>query len=119
MPSINGVGNPENYAVDFANFQGVQAVVISAAPRHHSFKEQLISAANASGFHICYPLQGYANTGGINKPVHNKSVAIGPELDASNANGAYFLLGQMTSTVLAGGNPAQPIVTAPSVTTPI
>jgi hypothetical protein len=84
----------------------------SAAPQHHSYKEQLIAAANGSGFHICYPLQGYANKGGINQPAHNKSAVI-PELDAPNANGAYFLLGQMASTVLGGGNPAQPIVTVP------
>jgi hypothetical protein len=115
VPSQNGIADPGNYSADFDNFgAGIEAVVISAAPRHHSYKEQLIAAANCSGFHICYPLQGYANKGGINQPIPGKSVTIGPELDALDASGAYFLLGQMASTVLAGGNLAQPIVTVPS-----
>jgi hypothetical protein len=115
----NGLNNPDSYSDDFdqLNAAAMQSVVISAAPLFGRHKEELISAANASGLRICYPTQGYQNTGGNNKPISGRAVAIGPDLNANN--GAYFLLGQMAWTVFNGGNPAQPIVTAPSQTTPI
>jgi hypothetical protein len=115
------LNNPDNYSDDFDKLKtaGMQSVVISAAPLHGKHKEGLISAANASGLNICYPLRGYQNTGGTNKPVTGKAVAIGPDLNVNNANGAYFLLGQMAWTVFNGGNPGAPIVPAPPATTPI
>src|SRR5215472_18334812 len=70
VPSDSGVANADNYSADFDVLKksSMGAVVISAAPNHHKHREQLISAANASGLNICYPLKGYANTGGSNQP---------------------------------------------------
>lgn len=115
IAATNGAGNPESFSADFDALKkaGVAAVVISAAPAHYKHREQLIAAANASGFDICYPLKGYANIGGINLPVHNKAVTIGPDLDSSNpsAPGAYWQLGNMAQIILAGGSGTM-IVTA-------
>ena len=119
VPADNGVANPSNYSQDFQKFKdaGMQAVVISAAPSHHRNREQLIYAANASGLDICYPLKGYAS--GAVKPVHNKAVTIGPDLDASDNTGAYWLLGDMAHTIVGNANPSTLIVSAPPTTNQI
>jgi hypothetical protein len=131
VDASNGRANPSQYNADFGNFaKTIASVIISAAPLHHQNREQLISAANASGLNICYPLQSYQNTGGTNQPVHSQAVAIGPDLDATpanplgapiNGNGAYYLLGQMAWTVDNAPTAAlgTPVVTAPTLTTAI
>jgi hypothetical protein len=120
LPATAGTANPDKFIADFNSFPvNVTTVIISAAPHFNKHKEQLIHAANRSKLNICYPLGGYANTGGNNKPIHNKAVTIGPDLDGNNANGAYYRLGQMAATVDGGANPGNPINTAPPATNPI
>jgi hypothetical protein len=102
----------QNFTQDFNDFvtAGMQAVVISGSPNFHGSIESLINAANHSGLFVCYPLQSYANSGGTQP--HN-AVLIGPDLVRQDNQGAYFLLGQMASTVLAGNAPPNPVVPVP------
>jgi hypothetical protein len=126
----NGRADPEQYLADFNSFpNNIQSIIVSSAPHFGKYKEQLISAANTyvlanvgpPPVRICYPLQGYQNSGGTNIPVTGKAVLIGPDIDANNANGAYFMLGQMAWTLSNAPATAlaMPIRTAPSVTAPI
>jgi hypothetical protein len=115
----NGLADPDQFSADFNAFDNtIESVIISAAPRFGKYKEQLIAAANESGLNICYPLQGYQNGGGTNKPVAGKTVFIGPDINAIDNTGAYFLLGQMAWTLshAPGTALAPPIQTAPSLT---
>jgi hypothetical protein len=107
----------QNFIQDFRDFTnaGMQAVVISGSPNFHGSIESLINAANHSGLFVCYPSQGYANSSGTQP--HN-AVLIGPDLVRQDNQGAYFLLGQMASTVLAGNAPPNRVVPVPVSITP-
>jgi hypothetical protein len=101
----NGVANPANFGLDFAQFPAnIQAVVISADPYFNRHRNDLILAANNSTKYICYPLLSYRNLNGVNHPTHNNAVVIGPDLHEDNAQSAYWQMGVMAATVLNGGN---------------
>jgi hypothetical protein len=119
IPATNGISNPANFSMDFANIPNTaKAVVISAAPYFLHQREELIKAANAahaSSLYICYPLLRYRNNGGTNQPTHGMTTLLGPDL-CEGASNAYRSMGVMANTVLSGqaANPA--LVHAPQRT---
>jgi hypothetical protein len=105
MPATNGIYAPTTFGLDFANIPTTaKAVVISAAPYFLQQREDLIKAANASGFYICYPLLRYRNTGGTNQPTPDKATLYGPDL-CEGATSAYELMGLMANAILSGQAP--------------
>lgn len=105
MPATNGIKDPPNFGLDFANIPNTaKAVVISAAPYFLQQREDLIKAANASGFYICYPLVRYRNTGGTNQPTPDKATLYGPDL-CEGGTSAYELMGVMANAILSGQAP--------------
>jgi hypothetical protein len=75
-----------------------RAVIISADPFFHRSREPLISAANASGKYICYPLDNYRNRRGNHVPQHGWATVYGPKIEDG-----ITMLGQMARTVLSTG----------------
>ena len=105
MPATNGIADPTKFGLDFANIPTTaKAVVISAAPYFLQQREELIAAANATNFYICYPLVRYRNTGGTNQPKPNQTTLYGPDL-CEGATSAYELMGSMANTILSGQAP--------------
>jgi hypothetical protein len=105
MPATNGIKDLPNFGLDFANIPNTaKAVVISAAPYFLQQREDLIKAANASGFYICYPLVRFRNTGGTNQPTPDKATLYGPDLCDSGTS-AYELMGVMAKAILSGQAP--------------
>jgi hypothetical protein len=72
-----GRADSDQYLRDFQQFVNIKSIIISAAPVHGKRREELISAANdyvslnagPPPVRICYPLQGFQNTGGTNTPI--------------------------------------------------
>jgi hypothetical protein len=105
MPATNGIKDPTTFGLDFANIPNTaKAVVISAAPYFLQQREDLIKAANATNFYICYPLVRYRNTGGTNQPTPDKATLYGPDL-CEGATSAYELMGIMANAILSGQAP--------------
>jgi hypothetical protein len=113
VPAVNGWADPTKFNLDFNSFGAtIQAVVISADPYFHRYRENLITAANASGLYICYPLPSFANPNGTAPTVGNAAI-IGPDfhgINPINANAACFKMGAMAAAVLGGGNPGVVLV---------
>jgi hypothetical protein len=105
MPATNGISDPTKFSLDFANIPNTaKAVVISAAPYFLQQREDLIKAANATNFYICYPLVRYRNAGGTNQPTPDRATLFGPDL-CEGAGSAYELMGAMANTILSGQAP--------------
>jgi hypothetical protein len=106
VDATNGWNNPANFNLDFNNFGGgINAVVVSADPYFQRHRDDLIAAANPSGKYICYPFRAFANVGGAHRPTSDNAVIIGPDLHANNPDGAYFMMGAMTTAILNGSVP--------------
>jgi len=109
VDATNGYTNPATFNVDFNGFlPGITAIVISADPHFHRFRDPLIQAANGSGRYICYPLPSYRNPNGSSQPTPGNAVVIGPDfyrLNPINANAAFHQMGVMARNVLGGAAP--------------
>ena len=116
MPATNGITDPTKFSLDFANIPNTaKAVVISAAPYFLQQREDLIKAANATNFYICYPLVRYRNAGGTTQPKPNQTTLFGPDL-CEGATNAYELMGAMANTILSGQAPNTGVMDAPQRT---
>jgi hypothetical protein len=100
VDATNGVANPSNFGLDFNQFpQNIQAVVVSADPYFHRYRNQLIAAANASNKYICYPLLSYRNHSGT-RPAAGLACIVGPDLVGNVAAGAYYQMGVMAANII-------------------
>jgi hypothetical protein len=86
---------------EFRQDQTLRAMIVSADPFFQDHKDVLISEANNSSKHVCYPLQIYANNGGHHLPHGGRHTLHGPKLAT-----AYFSLGQKAAAVIRGGTPS-------------
>jgi hypothetical protein len=116
MPATNGITDPTKFSLDFANIPNTaKAVVISAAPYFLQQREDLIKAANATNFYMCYPLVRYRNAGGTTQPKPGLTTLFGPDL-CEGATNAYELMGAMANTILSGQTPNTSVMDAPQRT---
>jgi hypothetical protein len=100
VDATNGVANPSNFGLDFNQFpQNIQAVVVSADPYFHRYRNQLVAAANASNKYICYPLLSYRNHSGT-RPAAGLACIVGPDLVGNVAAGAYYQMGVMAANII-------------------
>jgi hypothetical protein len=92
--------DPSTFANAFSNFNqdgNLQAMIVSGAPSFQAHKDELITEANQSNKHVCYPFQIYANQGqGRSAPKVGHHTLHGPKLAT-----AYYELGKKVGKVLA------------------
>ena len=98
----NGQNDAGAYPGNFRSFpSGIKAIVISADPFFQKTRNELVSAANADGRYIVYPLQNYEEA--TPPPTAGKASLYGPKLRAP-----YRLLGQCAAIVLQTNSPLDP-----------